>query len=274
MKFSMNIEGAGMRNLLVAGCLCLLLPACTGGEARQDEQAEDTLEYTRLLQGVWLDDNTESPVFKIKGDSIYYASQINAPLKYDLKNDTLTIYGAETVHYPVERCQEQALQFRTPVGDVVSLHKSDSDSAFVALSVTEPEKKEVVSKDLAVMYQGKRYRGYVYINPTSIKVVRPSLTEEGLTIDNVYYDNVIHICVYQGRQRLYAKDITRQMFASVVPDDYLKMSILSDMDFIGVDAQGYHYLATLCIPDGASCYNVELTIGEDDQLTFSSADVE
>ncbi len=263
-----------MRNYFLMGCFCLLLPACMGGEARQEEQAADTLADTQWMQGVWLDDNTESPVFKIKGDSIYYASQINAPLKYDLKNDTLTIYGVETVHYPLERCQEQALQFRTPVGDMVSLHKSDNDSAFVALSVTGPEKKEVISKDLAVMYQGKRYRGYVYINPTSIKVVRPSLTEEGLTMDNVYYDNVIHICVYQGKQRLYAKDITRQMFSSVVPDDYLKMSILSDMDFIGVDAEGYHYLATLCIPDGASCYNVELTIDRDDQLSFSSADVE
>lgn len=274
MRFCMEMKGIGMRNYFIMGCFCLLLPACMGGEARQEEQAADTLADTQWLQGVWLDDNTESPVFKIKGDSIYYASQINAPLKYDLKNDTLTIYGVETVHYPLERCQEQALQFRTPVGDMVSLHKSDNDSAFVALSVTGPEKKEVISKDLAVMYQGKRYRGYVYINPTSIKVIRPSLTEEGLTMDNVYYDNVIHICVYQGKQRLYAKDITRQMFSSVVPDDYLKMSILSDMDFIGVDAEGYHYLATLCIPDGASCYNVELTIDRDDQLSFSSADVE
>ena len=43
---------------------------------------------------------------------------------------------------------------------------------------------------------------------------------------------------------------------------------------VEVDAEGYHYLATLCIPDGASCYNVELTIDRDDQLSFSSADVE
>ena len=78
-----------MRNYFLMGCFCLLLPACMGGEARQEEQAADTLADTQWLQGVWLDDNTESPVFKIKGDSIYYASQINAPLKYDLKNDTL-----------------------------------------------------------------------------------------------------------------------------------------------------------------------------------------
>lgn len=96
----MKIKGMGMRNYFLMGCFCLLLPACMGGEARQEEQAADTLADTQWLQGVWLDDNTESPVFKIKGDSIYYASQINAPLKYDLKNDTLTIYGVETVHYP------------------------------------------------------------------------------------------------------------------------------------------------------------------------------
>ena len=55
----------GMRNYFLMGCFCLLLPACMGGEARQEEQAADTLADTQWLQGVWLDDNTESPVFKI-----------------------------------------------------------------------------------------------------------------------------------------------------------------------------------------------------------------
>ena len=63
--------------------------------------------------------------------------------------------------------------------------------------------------------------------------MRPGVSEEGLGVDNVYYDNIIHICVYEGRKSLYAKDITKQMFKGVVPDDFLQWAILSDMDFMG-----------------------------------------
>lgn len=59
------------------------------------------------------------------------------------------------------------------------------------------------------------------------------MSEEGLSVDNVYYDNIIHICVYEGKRSLFAKDITRQMFKHVIPDDFLKWAILSDMDFMG-----------------------------------------
>ena len=45
-------------------------------------------------------------------------------------------------------------------------------------------------------------------------------------------------------------------------------AILSDMDFMGVDSKGYHYQATVCIPDGASCYMVNITAGKDGGLAF------
>lgn len=54
----------------------------------------------------------------------------------------------------------------------------------------------------------------------------------------------------------------------VVPDDFLQWAILSDMDFMGVDSKGYHYQATVCIPDGASCYMVNITAGKDGGLAF------
>ena len=93
-------------------------------------------------------------------------------------------------------------------------------------------------------YDNVRYRGYVYINPSKIKVMRPGVSEEGLGVDNVYYDNIIHICVYEGRKSLYAKDITKQMFKGVVPDDFLQWAILSDMDLWGSIRKGIIIEAT------------------------------
>ena len=47
-----------------------------------------------------------------------------------------------------------------------------------------------------------------------------------------------HICVYQGTRRLFGKDIRKEMLSEMVPEDFLHSSILSDMEFVGVDTRG------------------------------------
>ena len=259
-----------MRNYFLMGCFCLLLPACMGGEARQEEQAADTLADTQWLQGVWLDDNTESPVFKIKGDSIYYASQINAPMPFSVHNDTITVYSAQPIHYFIEECLSYSLRYRTSVGETVSLHKAESDTlSFGTVVPVKVVENEVFEKDSVIFHGGERYRGYAYINPTKKRVTLVSINEEGLPVENIYYDNIIHICVYKGKERLFSKDINKEMFARVVPADFLNNAILSDMDFVKVDEKGYRYVATLCIPDGAACYNVRLDVSKEGNIVFS-----
>lgn len=91
------------------------------------------------------------------------------------------------------------------------------------------------------MYNGRRYRAYVYINPSKMKVYKTSYSEEGISVDNVYYDNIMHICVYEGKKCLYSSDITKRMFENTVPGEFLDKSILSDMNFLSIDSSGYHY---------------------------------
>ena len=128
---------------------------------------------------------------------------------------------------------------------------------------------EVFEKDSVIFHGGERYRGYAYINPTKKRVTLVSINEEGLPVENIYYDNIIHICVYKGKERLFSKDINKDMFARVVPADFLNNAILSDMDFVKVDEKGYRYVATLCIPDGAACYNVRLDVSKEGNIVFS-----
>ena len=136
----------------------------------------------------------------------------------------------------------------------------------------EPEPtKEVIEKDQVVHYNNKRYRGYVYINPTDIKVVKPEITEEGLEVENVYYDNIIHICVYEGKNRLFGRDMKKPDFESLIPQEYFQRAILSDMEFIGVNAKGYQYQATLCVPNSASCYQINISISSDGDIYYELA---
>ena len=88
------------------------------------------------------------------------------------------------------------------------------------------------------MFDGVRYRAYVYINPSQMKVVKTTYSEDGISMDNIYYDNVMHI---------------------------------SDMNFTGIDRKGYHYQALVCIPESPVCNLVNLTISFDGKLNITAA---
>ena len=249
--------------------LAVALSSC-GTPQQKASALEENKEAKSLLEGIWLDDNTETALLRVKGDTLFYADAATAPVAFKIIGDSLITYGARTNGYKIEKQEEHIFWFHSAVGDVIRLHKSDTENDSLAFIHTReiPVYNEVIKKDSVVTYDNVRYRGYVYINPSKIKVMRPGVSEEGLGVDNVYYDNIIHICVYEGRKSLYAKDITKQMFKGVVPDDFLQWAILSDMDFMGVDSKGYHYQATVCVPAGASCYMVNITAGKDGGLAF------
>ena len=79
-------------------------------------------------------------------------------------------------------------------------------------------------------------------------------------MESVYYDNIIHICVYRGADELYGRDIDKKLFSDYVDADELAVSILSDMDFTAVDADGYHYRAILTVPESAASRYIDLII--------------
>ena len=146
---------------------------------------------------------------------------------------------------------------------------------YVTLAQALPTAKtieQVKYGDGVVMYKGTRYRGYVYVNPSTMKVIRSSYSEGGISVDNVYYDNVIHICVYEGRRMLYGKDITKKAFAGIFPEDILSQMILADMNFMGVDNKGYQYQATLRVPESSVYSLADITIGFDNRMDIKKAE--
>ena len=228
----------------------VLVSSCSSTKNGENSDRED-LTAKELLQGVWLDNETDMPLMRISGDTIY------------LRGNTLTAYK-------IDRQTEYSFWFHSLSDDIVKLYKSDNPEDTLAFSTQEveviPSTSEVIKKDSVVMYKGTRYRGYVYINPSKMKVIKTVYSDEGIGVDNVYYDNVIHICVYEGKNLLYGKDITKKVFATIFPEEVLNQTILSDMNFISVDGKGYHYEAMLRIPESSVYHLVSLTIGPDKQL--------
>lgn len=247
-----------------------LIYACSDSKVKQ--AADSNAAAVSLFQGIWVDDDSESVLFRASGDTIYYADALNAPVRFEIKGDSLYTYGSEIVRYKVDRQSEYIFWFHSLSGDVIKLHKSDNPEDSLAFSSREvqviPVYTEVTQRDSIVQYDGHRYRAYVYINPSTMKVFKTTFSEEGLSVDNVYYDNVIHICVYEGRKCIYAQDITKKMFADLIPSDFLNQAILSDVHFLGIGTEGFHYQASVCIPESVVCYLVDLHIGFDSKVVM------
>lgn len=251
--------------------LLLLLSACTESkkEAQKQERKED-LAAKKRFQGIWVDRETGNVLFKAQGDSIYYPDTVNVPVRFWIYNDTLYLSGDRVTAYPIDHMGEYLFSFHSLMGDVVSLQRSESQSDtlyFVHKNTAPITYNQVVRKDTVVFYNDERYHCYVYVNPSKQKVYKTSYTEEGMAVENAYYDNVIHICVYHGRQRLYGRDYDKNSFKGLVPDNFLSQSILSNMEFDKVDADGFHFNATVCIPDDASCYMICILVDFNGKVT-------
>lgn len=256
--------------------LGVMLSACSYAPQTHEANEKEDSTAKLLLQGMWMDDVTSDPIFRVQGDTIYYTDPSIAPVPFKVIKDSLKTYGSQTTGYHIKKQNAYTLWIQSAMGDILHLRKAETATDSISfnpsagLSANEPQ--EVISKDRIIFYDKVRYRGYAYINPSNIKVIQPTLSEEGLEVDNIYYDNIIHICVYEGKRELFAKDIHKKDFEGVIPEDFYRRAILSDMDFIDVDAKGYHYQATLCIPNGASCYLINIHISYQDEITYELAE--
>lgn len=263
-----------MRRFIIGLCSGILFAAC-GGNAK-DVKLTENPTAKEMLQGIWLDEDMGMPIMRIEGDTIYYADPQNAPVAFKVIEDTLYIYGNETVTYKIDKQSENSFWFHSIADEIIKLQKSENAEDSLTFSNREveviPTTPQVIKKDSVIMYKGTRYRGYVSINPSKMKVTKTSYSENGYSVYNVYFDNVIHICVYEGKKMLYGQDITKQMFADLFSENVLSQTILADMNFVGVNSEGYHYQATLGIPESSVCNLVNMTIDFDNKLSVKKAE--
>lgn len=251
--------------------ICIsLMSSCSGQPQKKEEMEKEDLIAKEWLQGTWIDDMTETPLFTAKGDTIYYIDEPAVPVAFKIIEDTLKTYGRKVSNYHIKKQGKSFIWIQSFMGDILQLSKAENsqDSLWIPRQTPKEKTDNVISKDNVVHYNNQRFRGYVYINPTNIKVHQPEITEEGLEIENIYYDNIIHICVYEGKNKLFGRDMKKQDFESLIPAEYYQRAILSDMEFGGVNAKGYQYQATLCIPNSASCYLVNISITKDGDITY------
>ena len=258
----------------VAVYLLALSVACTSrpDNPRQQEAVEEekeNLEAKKQLQGIWLDNETEEVSFRVMGDTIFYPDSVSQPTSFRVVKDSLVL-DAVGAKYPIVKQSAHVFSFRNQNGDEVTFCKSDDPIHAFAFVQDKPKVRtytEVIKNDSVVFYDGTRYHWYLVINPTKYKVHATSYNDDGVEVDNVYYDNIMHVSVFKGANKLFSTDFKKQLFASKIPQQFLDQSVLSNMEFKEVDERGFHFVATICIPDGAACYKAENIVSFDGKLT-------
>lgn len=235
--------------------------------------ASENKEAKKMLQGIWVDDETSEVVFRVKGDTIFYPDSTSVPAYFKIVGDTL-VMGAQHDRYPVTKMSANLFWFRNQNGDEVRLARSSepSDSLAFGQKIAFLQPKQVIKSDTVVTFNGERYHCYIAINPTTKKVFITNYGDDGVGMDNVYYDNIVHISVYHGAKQLYSSDIRKQMFSRFVSSDFLSQAILSNMTFNKIDGKGFHFDATICNPNGTSCYLLDTKIGFNGKMTMELLD--
>ena len=227
----------------------------------KDKPQVESREAKALLQGTWTDAETEDLLFRMKGDTVYYADSTSMPAYFKVVGDTL--YIGSNAGYYIEKQTDHVLWFKNQNGELMKLQKVDDEDL---QDVPEPQQPqftiqtltEVLKRDTVVFKDGQRYHCYIAINPTHYKVIHHTVNEDGLDVDEVFYDNIVNISIFKG--------------ASQVKADFLEKAILNDMNFKTVDGQGFHFTASLCLPDGVSSYLVDNIISEQGEIHFKLAE--
>lgn len=260
-------------NYLIGLCVSIVIVACgskSGTDGQQSQAGEDR-EAKALLQGVWQDEETEDVTFWVKGDSLFFPDSTSQPTRFAIVGDELVLLSTDA-HYHVEKQTAHVFWFKNQGGDIVRLVKSEE-------ALTEEFARgdyqrvmtytEVVKQDSVVMYGSDRYHWYIAINPTKYKVHTTAYNDDGFEVDNVYYDNIMHISLFKGAEKIFSRDFRKKDYANKVPEQFLNQAVLSNMEYAGVDAKGFRFVSTICIPDGATCYKAENLISFNGKLTMT-----
>ncbi len=260
--------------MIVLLCGLPFLLGCVKKADTVQAPPEDT-QAKELLQGIWLNEDDENVAFRVKGDTIFYPDSTSQPVYFYIYSDTLVMRGASDVKYPIVKQAAHLFEFKSQSGDVIKLVKTSDKSYLESFQQRQPvalNQKTLIKRDTVVDLAGEKYHLYAQVNPTSYKVLKSSLNDDGVQVDNVYYDNIVNLNVFHGAAKVFSRDFHKKDFEKKVPASFLMQAILSDIVYDGIDKDGVHYLAILAMPDSYLSYQVKVTVSLSGHLSIQAVE--
>lgn len=237
--------------------LTLTLASCSSSSYRSDMGGRSNSDSVakNMLQGIWFLADSDAPFLKVHGDSLRFYEQPDIKIYFEINNDSLFTYNNHRFGYKVDKQSDYFFWFHSLSNHMVKLYKSENDEdslyfesqdvADIAADTTQ----QVIENDTIIYHGNDRYHGYSFINPSSYKVYKPLYSDEGIRINQVYYDNIVYICVYSGKDKLFGQNVSKADFKSLLDNEFYENVILADMNFTGVDDNWFYYVAKIEIPN-------------------------
>lgn len=262
------------KSVALLSAMAVFAAGCRQQPDAPKPQREDAAAK-RLLQGIWINDGEESVAFRAKGDTIFYPDSTSLPVYFQVVGDTLVLHGASVAKYHILKQAAHLFVFENQSGDQVRLIKSDDPADEAFFSVKTPvvlNQRQLIKRDTVATVGEERYHCYMQVNPTTFKVVKTSYNDDGVAVDNVYYDNIVHLSVFKGASRIFSSDFHKADFASLIPDQYLRQSVLSDIVYHSAASGGLSFVASLAIPDSQSSYQIEIIVSSTGKIKMQAFD--
>ena len=253
-----------------------LLAACTSrhqaSDAAPDIVPTENARAKQMLQGIWTDAETGQVSFRVVGDTIFYPDSTMTHTAFRIVGDSICL-GDNDVRYAIVTQTDNIFTFENQNGDQVRLHRSTTplDTLAFATKTVTPAKTltQVRKTDGVAMAGDKRLHWYIALNPTRYRVNHTTYNDEGVAVENTFYDNLAHLSVYLGTKAIFSRDIRKTLYSGTLPQHFISSAILDDFTFQRADNTGLHFTAKLCIPDEASCYMVDTHISTKGEISLS-----
>lgn len=260
---------------LVAACGSVLLTSsCSSSKAPQSQELEEDLQAKQSIQGVWINEDQGNCAFKVKGDTIYYTDSLSEPVRFRILADTLYLENSSSTKYQLLKMTEHTIRFINSDGDEVMLTKTNAPEYLELFEKSVRAKVNInqgvlIKRDTILTANDKRFHAYSQVNPTTYKVLRQTVNEEGVSVDQAFYDNIVHIAVYDGAKKLLSRDYRKDDFAAQVPKEYLSRCILSDITIEKATSEGVFFMAILTEPDSYTSYRVSIIVDANGKVRMS-----
>ena len=261
-------------HVIVSLFLLVTLNSCSNRKASPSQEQQKDAEAKKMMQGIWVNESHGNCVFRVVGDTIFYPDSLSESVRFHILADTLYLENSLQTKYHIKKMSNCTFWFVNTEGDEIRLSKAGNDEYDDLFERKELKNVAInqgglIKRDSVLLVGDTRYHAYSQVNPTTYKVLRQSINDEGVTVDQAYFDNIVHIAVYVGSKPLLSRDYRKTDFTSLVPAEYIARCILSDISIEKADDKGVHFTAILTEPDTFTSYQINLIIDKNGKTSMS-----
>lgn len=258
-----------MRTLFPIFALLLIL-GCRETRGTYYSLDHEDKEAKELFQGIWTNDDEGYLSLYVRGDSIFFPDTTSMPVRFWIYRDSLYLEGSNINRYKILTQAQHIFKFNNQTGDPIRLVRSEDSTLIKLFFQARPYALNIfrtLTRDTVGEGGGAKYACSISIEPTSNRVVKSSLNDDGMEVDNVYLDNIGKVSIANGGRQIYSHDFRKAEFSQYVPRDFMSRSILRDIQYNSADTSAVYLDAVIGFPDASTSYVVELKISKDGELT-------